>query len=136
MKKRIPYYTFFILFILILTTLSGCNKKNESVSNEYQKISPSRAKEMMDKDSNTIILDVRTEEEFKTGHIKGALLLPDTDIIDKAEEVLTDKTATILIYCRSGRRSALAAKDLVDLGYSNVYDFGGILDWKYDIIIE
>lgn len=71
---------------------------------------------MMDKDSTITIIDVRTEEEFNTGHIDGAILIPDTDILEKAEETLTDKSGTILVYCRSGRRSALAAADLVELG--------------------
>ena len=91
---------------------------------------------MIDKNSAITILDVRTEEEFNTGHIDGAILIPDTDILEKAEETLTDKSATILVYCRSGRRSALAAADLVELGYSNVYDFGGIIGWNYDIVTE
>jgi len=91
---------------------------------------------MMDKDSTITIIDVRIEEEFNTGHIDGAILIPDTDILEKAEETLRDKSATILVYCRSGRRSALAAADLVELGYSNVYDFGGIIDWNYYIVTE
>ena len=126
-----------ILFlILILTTLSACSSKNDSSASDYSKITAKEAKEMMDKDSAITIIDVRTEEEFNIGHIEGALLIPDTDILEKAEETLTDKSATILVYCRSGRRSALAAADLVELGYSNVYDFGGIIEWKYDIVTE
>lgn len=125
-----------LLLILITATLSACSSKNDTSASSYSKISAEEAKEMMDKDSAITILDVRTEEEFNTGHIEGALLIPDTDILQKAEEILTDKSASILIYCRSGRRSALAAANLVELGYSNVYDFGGIIDWKYDIVTE
>ena len=126
-----------ILFlILIITTLSACSSKNDSATSDYSTITAKEAKDMMDKDSTITILDVRTEEEFNTGHIDGAILIPDTDILEKAEETLTDKSATILVYCRSGRRSALAAADLVELGYSNVYDFGGIIDWNYDIVTE
>ena len=126
-----------ILFlILIITTLSACSSKNDSATSDYSTITAKEAKDMIDKDSTITILDVRTEEEFNTGHIDGAILIPDTDILEKAEETLTDKSATILVYCRSGRRSALAAADLVELGYSNVYDFGGIIDWNYDIVTE
>lgn len=75
-------------------------------------------------------------KQFNTGHIEGAILIPDIDILEKAEKTLTHKSATILVYCRSDRRSALAAVDLVELRYSNVYDLGGIIDWKYDIVTE
>lgn len=101
-----------------------------------QKISAQQAKELMDTNSDLILLDVRTQEEYDEGHIEGALLIPDYEINDKAEEQLTDKDTTILIYCRSGRRSALAAQALSDLGYSSVYDFGGIIDWPYEVITE
>lgn len=126
-----------ILFlILIIATLSACSSKNDSAASDYSTITAKVAKDMMDKDSTITILDVRTEEEFNTGHIDGAILIPDTDILEMAEETLTDKSATILVYCRSGRRSALAAADLAELGYSNVYDFGGIIDWNYNIVTE
>jgi phage shock protein E len=101
-----------------------------------QKIDAQQAKEMMDSSSDLILLDVRTQEEYNEGHIEGALLIPDYEISDQAGELLIDKAATILIYCRSGRRSALAAKELSDLGYSSVYDFGGIIDWPYEVITE
>jgi rhodanese-related sulfurtransferase len=125
-----------LVFFLIISVLSGCATKNESDASEYQTITAKEAKTMMDTDSEVIILDVRTEEEYDSGHISDALLIPDIDIKDQAEVTLTDKAATILVYCRSGRRSALAAKDLVDLGYTNVYDFGGILDWEYEVVAE
>jgi len=80
---------------------------------------------------DVIILDVRTEEEFRQGHIEGAILIPDYDLDKLAGEKLPDKDATILIYCRSGNRSKLASHFLIGMGYQNVYDFGGILDWRY-----
>ncbi|WMJ87959.1 rhodanese-like domain-containing protein [Anaerocolumna sp. MB42-C2] len=129
-------YLLILLLILITTTLSGCGRENDSSYSGYSKLTAKEAKEMMDDDSSITILDVRTEEEYKTGHIEGAILIPDTEILEKAEESLTDKSATILVYCRSGRRSALAAADLVELGYLKVYDFGGIIDWEYDIVTE
>lgn len=130
-----------MFLILIITAFTGCSTKPDSSTPDssapsYSKITSKEAKEMMDQDSSIIILDVRTEEEYNTGHIKGSILIPDTEILEKAEDLLTDKSATILVYCRSGRRSALAAADLVELGYSKVSDFGGIIDWEYDIVTE
>lgn len=101
----------------------------------YRKITSKEAKEMMD-GGGAIILDVRTTEEYAAGHIADAVLLPDFDIAAKAETVLTDKEATILVYCRTGRRSEGAAKKLVELGYTGVYDFGGIVDWPYEVVME
>ena len=125
-----------LLLIFIISILSACSSQDDTSASKYSKITAKEAKEMMDKNSDITILDVRSEEEFNTGHIEGAILIPDTEILEMAEETLTDKSATILVYCRSGRRSALASASLVELGYSNVYDFGGIIDWKYDIITE
>lgn len=125
-----------ILLILIFVTLSGCSNERNSSDFSYTNISATEAKEMMDNDTSITILDVRTEDEFNTGHIEGAILIPDTELLEEAEELLTDKSAPILVYCRSGRRSALASATLVDLGYKKVYDFGGIIDWEYDIVTE
>lgn len=125
-----------LILLIFAVTLSGCNSKNSSSGSGYSKITAKEAKEMMDNDNSITILDVRTKEEYETGHIEGAILIPDTEILDKAEELLTDKSATIMVYCRSGRRSALAATDLIELGYSNVFDFGGIIDWKYDTVTD
>ena len=99
----------------------------------YEQISPDEAKKIMDSDKDYIILDVREQEEFDAGHIPNALLLPYTEIENKAEEMLPDKDKLILVYCRSGRRSKIAAESLVKLGYANIKEFGGILDWKYEI---
>jgi rhodanese-related sulfurtransferase len=100
----------------------------------YQKIAASEALRIMEETDGYILLDVRTQEEFEQAHIKGAILLPDTEIKDKAEEQLKDKNAVILVYCRSGRRSAQAAQQLADMGYTKVNDFGGIIDWPYDTV--
>lgn len=135
--KKIITLSLPILLALIALPLSGCTKRTPTPKEkkpEYQTITSEKAKEMMDNDPNIIILDVRTEEEYNSGHIENALLIPDSDIESQAPTTLTDKEATILVYCRSGRRSALASKKLSDLGYTNIYDFGGILDWNYDII--
>ena len=83
-----------------------------------------------------ILLDVRTEAEFKAKRIEGAVLIPDYEMKQRAAAELPGKNARILIYCRSGRRSAQAAKDLIKIGYTNVFDFGGINDWPYETISE
>lgn len=100
----------------------------------YEQITPEEAKKIMDSGAHHIILDVREQEEFDAGHIPGAILIPYTQIESKAEKMLTDKNAQILVYCRSGRRSKIAADSLVKLGYTNIKEFGGINDWKYDIV--
>ena len=97
-------------------------------------ISAEKAKQIMSENPKCVILDVRTQSEFDEGHIEGAILIPYDEISDKAEDILTDKDAEILVYCRSGRRSAVAAKTLSDLGYTDIKDFGGIIDWKYDTV--
>lgn len=97
-------------------------------------ITAEQAKKMMEEESDYIILDVRTQEEYAQGHIPNAILIPDYEIEEKAETVLKDKNQLILVYCRSGRRSKLASEILVKLGYTNIYEFGGIIDWPYEIV--
>ena len=89
----------------------------------------------MDSTDPVLVVDVRTPSEFAGGHIEGAISLPNETITTAQQpEALPDKDAVILVYCRSGNRSAQAARKLVSLGYVNVYDFGGILDWPYEIV--
>ena len=99
----------------------------------YKQITQHEAKRIMDSDEEHIILDTREQYEYEEGHIPGAILLPYTEIENRAEEMLPDKTAQILVYCRSGRRSKIASESLVKLGYTNVKEFGGIIDWPYEI---
>ncbi len=99
----------------------------------YKKITPQQAKELLKQPAQPVVLDVRTQEEYDQGHIPGALLIPDNQIATQAETNLPEKDALILVYCRSGRRSQLAANSLLEMGYTNVYDFGGINDWPYEI---
>ena len=80
------------------------------------------------------MIGVREQEEYNEGHIKGAILIPYTEIESKAPEMLPDKNKRILVYCRSGRRSKIAAQMLAELGYTNVLEFGGIIDWKYEVV--
>ena len=127
-----------ILFIVILITIifTGCTsmeKEQTGTETEYIKISAQEAKAIIESE-DVIILDVRTQEEYNEGHIENSVLLPVNDISAKAEEILTDKDAKILVYCRSGNRSATASKQLIKMGYTNVYDFGGINSWPYEII--
>jgi len=96
------------------------------------KITAADGKKMMSSGQPYRLIDVRTAEEFSTGHIPGALLIPDYEIEEKAPEQIPDKNDTIIVYCRSGRRSAGAAKMLTILGYNKVYDMGGIIDWPYE----
>ncbi|MCL2565268.1 MAG: DUF1294 domain-containing protein [Defluviitaleaceae bacterium] len=100
----------------------------------YIRITPSEAREMMHYGEDVVILDVRTAEEFADGHIAGAVLLPSNVIEAGAGEVIPDRGQTILVYCRSGARSAAAARILIEMGYTAVYDFGGIMDWSYEIV--
>lgn len=108
----------------------------ESTNGEVMTITAQQAKEVMDSGREIVILDVRTPEEFSEGHIKGAVLLPDYEIEESAKNILPNKDAEILVYCRSGRRSKIAANALVSMGYTNVSDFGGIIDWNYEIVTE
>ena len=97
----------------------------------YEQISAEEAKKIMDSGEEHIILDTREQDEFDEGHIPNAILIPYTEIENKAEERLPDKDKLILVYCRSGRRSKIAAESLAKLGYTNVKEFGGIIDWPY-----
>ena len=99
----------------------------------YQQITAEEAKKIMDSGEEHIILDTREQDEFDEGHIPGAILIPYTEIENKAEEMLPDKDAQILVYCRSGRRSKIASESLAKLGYTNVKEFGGIIDWPYEV---
>lgn len=125
-----------LLLIIVTATLSfvGCSQANENQQASFQTITSSEAKELMETLDSYTIVDVRTLEEYNEGYIEGAILLPDYEVRDKASELLKDTSENILVYCRSGRRSKLAAQSLVDLGYTNVYDFGGIIDWPYETV--
>ena len=100
---------------------------------EYSKITAEEAKDIMDTEE-VIILDVRTPLEYEEAHIEDAFLIPDYDLKDLAETELPNKGGKILLYCRSGNRSRSAAMVLIDMGYTNVHDFGGIIDWPYETV--
>ena len=128
MKK----WSLLILGLLLLTACSSPTKNNQEMV--FLNITAEEARKLMDSEKDRIILDVRSREEYDQGHIPGAILIPDTEIEAKAAELLPDKDQLILVYCRSGRRSKLAAQSLADLGYTNIREFGGILDWPYEVV--
>lgn len=102
-----------------------------NLEDAYHKITAEEAKEMIEK-GNVTIVDVRTEEEYIESHIPKAILVSNESIDDNVIEVLPNKDEVLLIYCRTGVRSKQASEKLVDLGYTKVYDFGGIVDWPYE----
>ena len=123
MKRMIPV-------LLTLLLLAGCGGGEEEAS--YQQISQEEAKEMMDT-QEVIILDVREQDEYDSGHIPNAVLLPAGTIDeDTAAAVIPEKDSTVLVYCRSGNRSKTASSALAELGYTNIYEFGGIKTWPYE----
>ena len=135
----------FLALAASLLTLSACASPAAAAATpaptataavEYKKISAADAKARMDSGDTIIILDVRTQEEYDAGHISGAILVPNETIADKQPALLPDLDAEILVYCRSGNRSAQAAKKLIAMGYTNVVDFGGIIDWPYEVVTE
>ena len=109
----------------------GAQPRNTGAA-EYRKISAAQAHAMMAESADYILLDVRTPDEFREKRIEGAVLIPHNEIAARAEKELPDKSAVILVYCRSGGRSQSAARELLRLGYVNVNDFGGITDWPYE----
>ena len=123
MKKLIPI----LLSALLLT---GCTGAGNSTNNTYRQISMDEAVTMMAEETGYIILDVRRADEFAEGHIPGAINVANESIGTDEISELPDKNQLIMVYCRSGRRSKEAAEKLVKLGYTNIVEFGGILDWK------
>ena len=129
------------VIILTAAVLAGCIQKKNKEQTEaaqvnigtYYQITQDEAKRIMDEESDYIIVDAREQSEYDEGHIKGAIVIPYTEIEQKAEELLPNKTQLILVYCRSGRRSKIAAQSLANMGYKNVKEFGGIIDWQYEI---
>ncbi|MGM9564457.1 rhodanese-like domain-containing protein [Evtepia sp.] len=118
--------------VLAILLLAGCGGEPvEQIS--YQQITQEAAKDMMDQ-QDVIVLDVREQEEYDSGHIPGAVLLPVNAIgEDSAAAVIPEKDSVVLVYCRSGNRSKTASKGLAELGYTQVYEFGGIQTWPYEI---
>ena len=129
MKKLIP-------IILSALKLTGCAGTSNHQTNTYRSITMDEAVTMMAQETGYIILDVRRPDEFAEGHIPGAINVPNETIGTAEIPELPDKDQLILVYCRSGRRSKEASEKLVKLGYTNIVEFGGILDWKGEIVTE
>ncbi len=130
MKKRIWIF----LAVMLLTACGQTKEETKDTQGAvYVNITAAQAKEIMDTQEGYIILDTRAQSEYDEGHIPGAIVIPHDEILEKAESVLTDKDQLILVYCRSGRRSKLASEDVVKLGYTNIKEFGSIIDWPYEV---
>ena len=127
MKKLV----FLLLAVMMLTACGQDKEKDQGAV--YVNITAEEAKQIMDTEEGYIILDVREQDEYDEGHIPGATQISHEEIAEKAEDVLTDKDQMILVYCRSGRRSKIAAEALAELGYTNIKEFGGIIDWPYEV---
>ena len=120
--------------LLVVILLTACGQATENKQGEmYMNITAQEAKEIMDHQQDYIILDTRTREEYDEKHIPGAILIPYDEIDEKAPQMLPDKEQLILVYCRSGRRSKIASEALLDMGYTNIKEFGGIIDWPYEV---
>jgi len=130
--------TAIIITIAFLCVLSACSAESPSdpaaPAPGWTTINAEEAYQMMAESDDYILLDVRTEEEYREQRIDGSVLIPNDEISIRAEAELPDKDAAILVYCRSGRRSASAAAELAALGYTNIYDFGGIQSWPYETV--
>ena len=130
-----------LFFAAILFLLTGCSSRDQVMDgdgmlNSYKQISQEQAKEMMEKDDGHVVVDVRRQDEYDAGHIPGAILIPNESINKDQPEELPDLDQIILVYCRSGNRSKQAAQKLFDMGYRNIYEFGGITDWTGEIVTE
>lgn len=139
MKKNRMINSLILLLGLLLTGCGNAENDSANVTSEnssatYTQISQEEAKEMMGKDNGHIVVDVRRADEYATGHIPGAILIPNEEIGTEQPAELPDLDQIILIYCRSGNRSKQASQKLVDMGYTNVYEFGGIIDWTGEVV--
>lgn len=131
MKNR-KYIVISLIIVIAIVIVYNSNIKSTKL--EYQIITANEAYNIIESEEDFIILDVRTESEYASGHIKDSILLPYDEISIKAETVLPNKNKKILIYCRSGNRSSIAAKELSELGYTDIIDFGGIISWNYELV--
>ena len=136
MKKNL-----ILVFALLLVFIAGCSAfapvaDTEKSSQTFRQISQEEAKEMMAKDDGHVVVDVRRQDEYDAGHIPGAILVPNESIGCDSPEALPDYAQIILIYCRTGNRSKQAAQKLASMGYTNIYEFGGITTWTGDVVTD
>lgn len=144
---------YIVMLLLLVIAISGCSTDQaetkaqkdvneqevegdkiveEDLTIEYQSITPADAKAALDVDESIILLDVRTLDEYNVSHIPKSILVPLDSLELEIDNYISDKTQKVFVYCRSGRRSEIAANQLIELGYTNVFDLGGINDWPYD----
>ena len=122
------------LLLFLIVSLAGCGSREEENTASYQQVTAEEAKSMMEEQPDAVILDVREKDEYDAGHIPGAVLLPVGTINEEtAASAIPEKDTVVLVYCRSGNRSKTASQVLADLGYTQIYEFGGIKDWPYEI---
>lgn len=134
MKEKFKMRYLIPILLYLTFVLAGCSE--DSKGDSYMQISMEEAIHMMETEKDYVILDVRTKDEYKEGHIPGAICVPNETIGEEDIAELPKKEQVILVYCRSGRRSKQAAAKLSAQGYTNVYEFGGILDWQGTIVSE
>ena len=137
-KEKLKMWIVALAALLILLFIGGCSLRGQVLDgdgmvNSYKQISQEEAAQMMEEDDGHVIVDVRTQEEYDEGHIPGDICIPNEEITDTKPELLPDVDQVILIYCRSGRRSKEAAEKLFNMGYTHIYEFGGIIDWTGEI---
>lgn len=144
------YIIFGIILLVTLSIISACtsnkglaqpdnegastmkNSENTDIKPSIGEIQPEEAKKRLESEEGIILLDVRTPEEYADKHIPDSILIPVDEITDKAPEQIPDKDTVLFVYCRSGNRSTTASRTLIDLGYTNVFNLGGIIDWPYE----
>ena len=136
MKKNL-----ILVFALFLVFTAGCGASGPAADTEksspaFRQISQGEAKEMMAKDDGHVVVDVRRQDEYDAGHIPGAILVPNESIGCDSPEALPDYDQIILVYCRTGNRSKQAAQKLASMGYTNIYEFGGITTWTGDVVAD
>ncbi|MCL2735360.1 MAG: rhodanese-like domain-containing protein [Propionibacteriaceae bacterium] len=120
-----------VCLVAVTALLAGCSS---SGTGGYQTITAQQAKQMMDQGGSYVLLDVRTQQEYSQQHIDGAILIPDTQVSSQAATTIPDKSTVIFVYCRTGVRAANASKALASMGYTHVYDMGGIVNWPYGTV--
>lgn len=126
-----------VVLAMTMFTITGCGAANQNAGSEtagYTQITQAEAADMMARDDGHVIVDVRRQDEYDAGHIPGAILIPNESIGCDSPEALPDYNQIILIYCRTGNRSKQAAEKLAAMGYTNIYEFGGIVDWTGDVV--
>ncbi len=133
-KTKKWYYTITVPALLIIQIAAAVLLLNSCGGASYNKISQDEAMQMMQEQTDYLIVDVRRPDEFAEGHIAGAINVPNEEITDEMPELLPDKEQILLIYCRSGNRSKEASQKLAEIGYTNVYEFGGINTWEGEIV--